>query len=833
MLLLRPTVLSLCLACLTACPGPAPTSADAGSGPDAETDVADSGLAPCPAGTRFSQPQGTCVEVGWTKCSEGFVADPSGWGCTEVLPPAPCGPGTFPVLGKTSCQPVGTRSCVAGFAPDPSGWGCQPILPAVDCPGATREKLGSAECVPVGDCGAPFPPAEATYFVDANATQTDATHFKSIRAALAAAPAGAVVAVEEGEYSEALLPKRAVKIVGRCAEKVRLIGSAAAIPGVDVEVTQDVEISGLTITGFEVGVIAGHGGSLTLRSSIVVSNRRLGVMAAEAGTTLKIMGSASRDGLPDADGKFGQGAAAAYGAALTVEDSALVNNREMAVFAQSAGTQVSVVQSVIKGTQPRSTGVYGWGAGAQKQASVKLEATAVLDSHSVGVAVGDVGTQLSLKDCAIHGVALGVDGLGEESAAGASGGKGGELLVENTTIAASEGAGIFVDGTSKATVRESLVRASASTGNAIGGLDLDDQATASLEGTALVENRAYGLYAISSGVTVTATDSLVQGTQSSVIGDGYGVQLSEGAQLSATRLAVLRNSGGGIALFSRSRATLEQSIVSDTAVVQVNETDWRGSGIEVEDGQLVLRGSLLRTLVGVGLWVDGPGSSLEVEGSLIRDVEADPAGDYGYGLAVQNGASATIRNTGVAQAVRVGVYVADEGSVLSAIDVTVRDTQLDPGGKRGRGINVQFGASAVLQGVAVVDSRQVGLFAFDSTVTATGSLLTGTLPDAEGNFGHGVESLEARVDLLRCTVASNAGIGVAYADSQGLIGATAILSNTVGLHVQGDEAKLQEVDTLPTSPGASEVDVSADTVFLDNSQRLGTGVVPLPEPISL
>lgn len=81
-----------------------------------------------------------------------------------------------------------------------------PATPAVACTGATRERLGDAACVPVGDCNAPFPPAGALLVDDDfTAAQIDATHFRSVGAALAAAPAGGVVAVDAGRYEDVVI----------------------------------------------------------------------------------------------------------------------------------------------------------------------------------------------------------------------------------------------------------------------------------------------------------------------------------------------------------------------------------------------------------------------------------------------------------------------------------------------------------------------------------------------------------------------------------------------------------------------------------------------------
>ncbi len=135
-------------------------------GPACSSDPAsDPGAAQPPAPARCADGDPGCI--GWQTCPPGLEHDPSGAGCREILPEGECPAGTMPVLGERTCAPVGPQTCAAGFVKAASGWGCDAVLPAKACTGATRDELGNATCVPVGDCGAAFPPANATVFVDA------------------------------------------------------------------------------------------------------------------------------------------------------------------------------------------------------------------------------------------------------------------------------------------------------------------------------------------------------------------------------------------------------------------------------------------------------------------------------------------------------------------------------------------------------------------------------------------------------------------------------------------------------------------------------------------
>src|SRR5205823_3841223 len=106
-------------------------------------------------------------------------------------------------------------------------------------------------CVQVSDCNAAFPPAGATIFVDAAfaAGQIDATHFATIADAVAAAPSGAIIAVESGTYSETVMLKhRKVSIVGRCADKVVMKQLDGVIgSGIEVGTNDDALLKNLTM----------------------------------------------------------------------------------------------------------------------------------------------------------------------------------------------------------------------------------------------------------------------------------------------------------------------------------------------------------------------------------------------------------------------------------------------------------------------------------------------------------------------------------------------------------------------------------------------------------
>ncbi len=786
----------------------------------------------CAEGTVELVPGDGCTPLGWTDCPAGFGPDPSGWGCADVLPDAGCGPGTMPVLGQTACAPVGWTECGPGFQPDSSGWGCAPVLPVAACAGATYEVLGQTACQPLGDCAAAFPPAAATLFVDDSysAGQLDSTHFSSIGAALSAAPAGATVAVEAGAYSGGLVLPRAVKLVGRCAEQVTLTGTAAGV-GLDASGVSGVEVDGLTVTGFDLGAYVDGAGSLELRHCRFDGNVRSAVQALGAGTLAKVSASVLRGTLPDALGRFGEAVSAAGGARVEVSGSALVGNSEMAVLLTGTGTVGQLTGLLVAGTKPRASGKYGWGVAAQSGAEAHLEACAVLDNRVAGL-LASVDGHVWLSHSLVAGTKAGLDNGGLTASANLAVEPGGALEVSQsgvlgavTQVFAKSSAG----ATARLTLTDALVRAGDvdPTSEAV---HVESGSTIEATRTAVVAARGVGLFLWGSS-TATLVDVLIQGTVAAPSQpNGRGLSIS-GSTLSASRVALLDNANVAAYVSGGGSATFERCLFGLTRPGPTVGGDMLGAGLVVDaQAQADVKDSVVADNSGVGVDADGAGSSVRLRGTLVRGTRLGPSGN-GQGVVAQYGALVLLDGVGLVGNRAAGLQATDSGSLVKATRTLVRGTLPGEAGNRGRGANVQGGARLELLDSALVDNRQVGLFAWGAgtRVFATDSLVGATAVDPDGSFGHGVEALDAaRVDLRGSSVRGNAGVGLVAAGAAATVVDGKLEANLVGLQAQ-DGSSVQEVDEVLEPVGVTEVLVTATTVFVDNATRLGAGSVPLPE----
>lgn len=595
------------------------------------------------------------VDAGDPSCHAPFRAVASGLGCEAVLPSGDCPPGTRAQLGAETCANVGVATCPTGFEADPSGWGCREVLPAAPCAGATMEWLGERDCHPVGDCGAPFPPAAATIFVDSRFTsaQLDSTHFRAIAAALAAAPAGATIAVDEGQYVEALTPTRPVSLVGRCAQRVTLQSPGANNPGVAVRQAIAVTVSGLTLTGHYTGFYVEKGGTLTARQCVLEANRVMGVHVIGAGSKAQVSETVVRDTI-NPSGIFGRGANAETGGALVLTHTALVRNASIDVCASGTGASATVTDSVLSGTGPSSSGRSGLGVYAPDGASVTLVRAAVIGNRETGVAA-----------------------------------------VNGSTVAVSES---VVSGTR-----------SLDDGSAGYGL-LVQFGTLTLDRVTFADNHGFAVALRGAGATGHVTGSVMRGTLPDGSGLGTGLEITDGASADATDVALVHSAGGALFVSQQGKLTATGLLVRDT----VGTTAWDDPrGAEVASGGcLDLKDSTLVENQGISLMAiqaagDPAACEAHVATTVIGPTRPSALGINGVGLVVQGG-RLTWEQGAIFQSHLAGAIVSNGQATLRRL--LVYDSAREQATERyGHGVFVEPGGALVFEDSECRGAEAVGL----------------------------------------------------------------------------------------------------------------------------
>jgi hypothetical protein len=158
------------------------------------------------------------------------------------------------------------------------------------------------------------------------------------------------------------------------------------------------------------GVGAGvmGGATLSVEASALLENRMLALWAINPGTQVSVSGSLLARTLPRASDLIaGRAVEVHEGAALVLHGSTLVDNREVALRVGDAGSSATVTESFFGRTLPQeSDGTYGMGVGCSPQAHLELVSSMVGDSTTAGVFFS-LGCTGQVRDSLLERVAEG------------------------------------------------------------------------------------------------------------------------------------------------------------------------------------------------------------------------------------------------------------------------------------------------------------------------------------------------------------------------------------------------------------------------------------------
>lgn len=538
-------------------------------------------------------------------CADGFAPDVSGTEgadgtCAPILA-ASCPAGSRPALGHADCQPVGWQACSEGFAPDPSGWGCAPILPPAACSGATREILGQTSCAPIGDCNAAFPPANATIFVRAGGI-VDATHFTSIADAVAVAPAGAVIAVDDGVYPDALTVTKSVTIHGRCAERVVLDGQTTATRAGIVTSGVGVTIRGLTIRGWSTGVNAWKGAS-TFEDVLIDHNTHIGVSLADDVTT-RLVRSVVRDTYADAEG-YGYGLQIIFGAEAELLESVVSQNQGAGILAGEPKTNVRVEKSVVRDNESDAKRTFGLGLNVTNGAAATVARSAFLRNRRAGLRAGPK-SKLTIEDVVIAGTRGEARATADDASTVGMGFfalEGAVVTATRVAVTTSEGPAVAAVSNAKIDLTQATLRATKgdADGDLANGIYALEKGKVHVVDAAIVDNGRSGIDVFDKGTEVTVERSLVADTRPSVndkMGIGIAVAFNGSARVLDT--TILGNRHSGIYVFENGSLDVAGTVVRATKK-EIFE-DRLGHGLLAQDAvRLFVERSVFDANVGIGV----------------------------------------------------------------------------------------------------------------------------------------------------------------------------------------------------------------------------------------
>lgn len=445
------------------------------------------------------------------------------------------------------------------------------------------------------------------------------------------------------------------------------------------------------------------------------------------------------------------------------------------------------------------------------------EQTVLAGDVETGSVLAMAGVSATLRNLSIdHPGAAAVGALGA----------GAEVRLEGVVVRASFGAAVnAVDGGHIAMNRV-LVTGTLPTADGSGpAIAVDTASTMDLQRVALEDSVTMGAYIRDVGTAITIEDSVIADVAARGRLQPGGVQVGRGASLVLRRSVIERATDVGL-IASGAGTTVELSdcVIRDG---QPTGADTGGWGVSVAVGATVtMQRVLIERNRDVGVLVDSAGTALMAQDLVVRDTAgAAPGAEQGRALGVQLGATLVGQRVVLERSGDVGLVVMDPGTTIEIDDLVVRDVESHQGDATfGRGVLVQS-ASAVLRRVLVERTRDVGVLALadgavvDATdVVVRETRLRGCVDTtcAEAGFGHGAGAIEgATMTMTRFVVTGSAACGILLADRAEVDLADGVISgNPIGVCVQID--------------GYDVARLSQRVALEDNGSNLQATSLPVP-----
>jgi hypothetical protein len=616
------------------------------------------------------------------------VSDGNG-GCTPILPANDCGEGELAVPGDTACYAVGA----AGDAPT--------------CPSGQLAVPGESACHALADCGSgPWgnvPVDATTQYVDSSyagggSDGSAGRPWTTIGDAVSAAAPGAVVAVADGTYHEDVLVKyAAVKLWGRCPDRVEVVGTSPALTIASGAVGS--EVHQIALTGASVGASLGAAGivldrmwvhdtggdglevfgGIALRNSLIERATHVGVRVRD-GASATLDADLVRDTAPATDGSGGRGVEAASSSTpgtVAITHSLFERNHDLqiALF----GSDGLVDGCLVRDGLPAQDGTNGMGIWAQfEQRRPKLTLRSSTLERNTNVGLWVQGADALVESTLIRDMRPqatdGTQGLGVYATLDASGGFA-HVTATSVLVERARFMGIRVDGSSldllSSSIRDTQSDQDGQPGGAVSVTDLPRASTLHVARSVLERNRGENLFVGASAATVEGSV-----LRDATLADGiaWGIQLSQGESGSTGNL------------------TLTGSVVAAS----------EGVGVYVTAGDLVVERTVVSStqasggLPGVGVYV-GPDSSL-------------PAAPR---------PTVSLDRSRIDGSVGTGFYLFDADATLS--QVRVRGTAALPDGSYGDGVSIDGDATVAAAHLRIEGSARAGLSMFATAAVSLGS----------------------------------------------------------------------------------------------------------------
>jgi len=563
---------------------------------------------------------------------------------------------------------------------------------------------------------------------------------------------------------------------------------------------------------FGYGVFVDDDATVQLLSSRVSGNTGSGLTASGAGAILEITSSVVSNTNLDPWGDAGFGVVAAEGAVVNVTDSLVEANHLAGVLAEHADTDLALTNSLVRDTGITNKTPYGIGALATLDANLTVSGSLLSDNASGGAACDGEKTTMLVHRSQIRDVP---DPPEEAIAFGAGARLGCDLTITESQIG---GNGmlecLFHEPETAVHVDRSIIGATTAANNGTDsiGIGVIDGAQVIVADSLVARNSGGGIIAVGAGALVEVQGSLVEHTAvgKNLVDEGdvgAGVGALAGALITISESLIRRNAAAGLLTADPgSEFTLTASEVSDGMPM---EPSGEGLGaLATTESSLHVSSSLFQRNLAAAVAVMG-GAKVDIETTAI--VDTLPMGDnFGWGLGLQQGGLASLDRVVVHGNREAGIAIFGQGSELLVSGSAVRTTLPTSQGEFGYGVAVQGGASVKLESTHLQANETAGgvargpgtlLHLEDSAVTETraGGAWLGVGEGTPGDFqvfGDGLLATGgSALQIDSSVVASNQRCGAYYDESSGAITQSTFAGNgSYGLALDGSEEGVAYAD---------------------------------------
>jgi SpoVK/Ycf46/Vps4 family AAA+-type ATPase len=486
--------------------------------------------------------------------------------------------------------------------------------------------------------------------------------YRSIGAALSAAPDGAVILVYPGLYPESLSPAGDVTIASADAAGQVIVESLVG-PALGLD-TGTVMLRGLTLRGRDssAAVVTVTGGTLTLDGCEIAAAGEAAIRAhGETATVIARegrignsagLGIAISDG---AQGVFERVAIERVGSdGVTIAGGSDPAFRECMISdVQGTGVAARDARGSLDGCE--LTRISGPAVAVSGASSTRLRSTSIHDTSGAGILVTEAGRPV-LEDCELYDIGSHGMVLAEDA----------DPVVRRCSFTRVHGEGIALDSRSHGTFTDCMVTDADGSGVLVGGACDPVFTRCRIRGTAKT--------------ALSVTDAAA-GTfdRFDIRGAGqHGIEIRASANPLVRQAAVAECAGDGLIVLDEGRGRIEDSVFEGA----------RGTGMRTASGGYPdVRGSRFVGAAQAGVLVSAKGRGVlrecEVSGAGTSGVVVEEGGDIslsrslvresqGPGILLTDGAQARLTSCEIAANEGDGIVVGSSQSVVLR-DCTVRD----------------------------------------------------------------------------------------------------------------------------------------------------------------